>query len=171
VRALEKLYKALGIDPAKVFGDLHTNASLPSTISSTVGAQVAPTSGGGFRLDTERIAQLQKDTEKVSALLTSIFTEEELAAPSADELPVDPAAGPASFLDLDDAHSAFAKQLLSRPAWTRAELAEMCADLDLMLDGALERVNEAAFDAHDIPFTEGEDPVEVNAELKEKIEA
>jgi hypothetical protein len=40
-----------------------------------------------------------------------------------------------------------------------------------MLDGALERINEASFDAHDLPFTEGDDPVDVNAEAVEKIEA
>ena len=48
---------------------------------------------------------------------------------------------------------------------------DVSADLDLMLDGALERINEASFDAHDMPFTEGEDPVEVNADVLEKLEA
>lgn len=30
---------------------------------------------------------------------------------------------------------------------------------------------DASFEIHDIPFTEGEDPIEINAEILEKIEA
>ena len=45
------------------------------------------------------------------------------------------------------------------------------ADLDLMLDGALEHINEAAFDTHDMALFEGDDPVTVNAEILEKVEA
>jgi hypothetical protein len=40
-----------------------------------------------------------------------------------------------------------------------------------MLEGALLSINEAAFDANDSPFTEGDDPIEVNAEILEKLEA
>jgi hypothetical protein len=41
--------------------------------------------------------------------------------------------------------------------------------MELMLDGALERINEAAMDKFDLPITEGEDPVEVNMEIAEKV--
>jgi hypothetical protein len=40
-----------------------------------------------------------------------------------------------------------------------------------MIDGALETLNEAAFDKHDIPFVDGDNPVVVNPELLEKLEA
>lgn len=75
------------------------------------------------------------------------------------------------LLGLDEAHSALARLLLSRPVWTKDELDDAAADLDLMLDGAIEALNEAAFDLHDIPFTEGEEVVTVNPELLEKLEA
>jgi hypothetical protein len=61
--------------------------------------------------------------------------------------------------------------LLSRPEWARAELEDAAADLDLMLDGAMEQINEAAFEAFDEPLFEGEDPISVNTQLLEKIEA
>ena len=60
-----------------------------------------------------------------------------------------------------------ARQILAKASWTRAELLALASPLNLMLDGALERINDAAFDAHDIPFTEGEDPVETNPEIME----
>ncbi|MBU2410297.1 MAG: hypothetical protein KKC79_16810 [Gammaproteobacteria bacterium] len=128
----------------------------------------------GFKLDAAKIAALRKDTERVSALLGSIFAEEpvieEVAAaePDVDELSD---GVQTRILGLDEAHTAFARMMLSRPRWTRAELQDLATDLKLMLDGALERVNEASFDVHDMPFTEGDDPVEVNPEVLEMIAA
>jgi uncharacterized tellurite resistance protein B-like protein len=182
VKMLEKVYQALGIEPKKVFSDVHAAAA---GVHSTPVVSGGPGSGAsqavtGFKLDPARLAALQKDTEHVSALLAGIFTEEEPAAvlstavaiPEAVTDAEAPAPAPASgLLGLDDKYTAFARMLLSRPQWTREELLDVAQDLELMLDGALERVNEAAFDAHDVPFTEGDDPVEINAEIMEKIDA
>jgi len=59
--------------------------------------------------------------------------------------------------------------MLSRPSWTRAELKGSASNLDLMLDGAIEQINDASFDAFNIPFAEGDDPVQINAEFIESI--
>ena len=127
-----------------------------------------------FKLDAAKIAALRKDTERVSALLGSIFAEEpvieELASAEPDVHEVSDGVQ-ARILGLDEAHTAFARMMLSRPQWTRAELQDLATDLKLMLDGAVERVNEASFDVHDMPFTEGDDPVEVNPEVLEMIAA
>lgn len=171
VKMLEKVYKALGIDSKKVFSDVHAAASGTSPVPSAV-----KETGGGFKLDQSRIAALQKDTEKVSKLLAGIFTEEDPPTPaSATESAVEEPSSAETetapgFLGLDEAHSSFARMLLSRPQWARQELLDVAEDLDLMLDGALERINEASFDAHDMPLTEGDDPIEVRAEILEKLE-
>lgn len=172
LKILEKVYKALGVEPKQVFSDVHAAAA----------GQLVPKSGtssssSGIQLDPARIAALQKDTERVSALLAGIFKDDEPAAmPPAqvvhedsdeDETP----SGEVALLGLDESHAAFARVLMSRPSWAREELLDVAADLDLMLDGALERINEASFDVHDAPFTEGDDPVEVNSEVLEKIAA
>jgi uncharacterized tellurite resistance protein B-like protein len=172
VKMLEKVYKVLGVDSKKVFSDVHSAASGAAPV-------VAPSkeTTGGFKLDQARIAALQKDTEKVSKLLAGIFTEEQVASVAAptpvleDSQSEPETEAEAGFLGLDAAHSSFARMLLSRPQWTRQELQDVAEDLDLMLDGALERINEASFDAHDLPLTEGEDPIEVSAEVLEKLEA
>lgn len=167
VKLLEKLYKALGVDGKKVFSDLHTAA---------VGAvAIERIEQNGLVLDPARIAALQQDTQRVSALLSAIFTESEDPTPADAEPPereslVHEALTQSGILDLDEAHSAFARLLLSRPQWTRAELEDAAADLDLMLDGALEQINEAAYRTHDIPFTEGDDPLTVDAEIVERLE-
>jgi uncharacterized tellurite resistance protein B-like protein len=170
VKMLEKVYKTLGFDSKKVFADVHAVAAgvrpQPS-ISTNSGVK-------GFQLDAARISALQKDSEQVSALLADIFKED--SPPSAlvaiPELETqEAAASTIGLLGLDEAHSAFARMLLSRPQWTRDELLDVSSDLDLMLDGALEHINEVSFDTHDIPFTEGDDPIDVNPEILEKIEA
>ena len=178
VKMLEKVYKALGLDPKKVFSDIHAVSAGATPGSISTHANVAET---GFKLDPARIAALQQDTARVSALLAGIFSDDDPPTGSepapATEADVEldgeptPATAPAGVLGLDETHSSLARMLLSRPQWSRAELLDVAADLDLMLDGALEHINEAAFDAHDIPFTEGDDPIDVNAEVREKIEA
>ena len=161
VKFLEKVYKALGVEPREVFSDIHAIGA--------GNASSAPTTKNGFRLDAARIAELEKDTARVSALLSEIFTEE-TASPPAPPVEVEPTHD-SSLLGLDEAHSALVRLMLSRPQWTRAELEDAASDLELMLDGALEQVNEACFDAHDIPLCEGEDPIDIHPEALEKIEA
>lgn len=177
VKTLEKIYKALGIDPKKVFSDVHavTAGTSPATIA------IEAIEKSGFTLDPVRIAALQSDTAKVSALLASIFNEDaqvevgcidtEVAPIDTDKVPEPEISSQQNLMGLDELHTAFARLLISRPQWTREELQDVAADMDLMLDGALERINEAAYDSYDIPFTEGDGPIEVNAEVLEKIDA
>lgn len=172
VKMLEKVYKALGVDPKKMFSDVHAVAAG----TKPTAAAVAKVEESGFKLDPARIAALQKDTEKVSALLANIFTEADETVTAAVAEPAEPETAETveptkGLLGLDEAHSALARMMLSRPEWSREELLDVAADLDLMLDGALEQINEAAFDAHDMALFEGDDPVTVNAEILEKAEA
>jgi tellurite resistance protein len=173
VKMLEKVYKALGVDPKKVFSDVHAAASGAAIASEPV----PPTPKTGFALDAAKIASLQRDSEQVSKLLAGIFVEDEPAVSVAVEVvddadvEVEPPATGLSVAGLDEPHSKFAKLLLTRPTWTRDELQEAAEDLELMLDGALEQINDAWFDKFDGPLTEGEDPVEVNRETFEKAEA
>lgn len=165
VKFLEKVYKALGVEPKRVFSDIHAAGSGGAPVSTVKAGKQ------GFRLDAERIVALQEDTARVSALLSKIFVEE------ADSTPAPAAPAPEledavnAPLGLDEDHSALLRLLLSRPEWTRAELEDAATDLDLMLDGAMEQINEAAFEAFDEPLFEGEDPISVNTKLLEKIEA
>nr|WP_245180633.1 TerB N-terminal domain-containing protein [Cupriavidus sp. LEh25] len=168
VRMLEKVYKVLGVDPQKVFSELHSAAtgSEPATKHALGEVKEA-----GFTLDASRIAVLQKDSEGVSAMLSTIFVEETEVVDVAPLVNAAPAVEQDRVLGLDEAHSSLARLLLSRPRWTKAELSDAALDLDLMLDGALEQLNDAAFDAHDMAFFEGDDLVEINLELREKLAA
>ncbi|WP_322995791.1 TerB N-terminal domain-containing protein [Castellaniella sp.] len=167
IKMLERVYKALSVEPKKVFSHLHELA-VDSQAASGLSSKSKET---GFKLDRARVRALQQDTEKVSALLASIFVEEATVEASEPATEMDTEQRSATLLGLDEQHSSFARLLLSRPEWTRADLCDVAEDLDLLLDGALEHINEASFDLFDLPLTEGTDPVEVNLELLEKIEA
>lgn len=160
IKLLEKIYKLLGVEQNKAYSAVHQNATSPS-----LAGQAKP--AGGFVLDKEKIAALQQDSESLSSLLGNIFKEEaEITTPIAI---VEENLTNNAILGLDDAHSAFARMLLSRISWSRHELGNIAQDLEVMLDGALEKLNEAAFDTYDFPFTDGDDPIEISPEIIEKL--
>lgn len=124
------------------------------------------------RPDPARISGLRRDTAKVTALLASIFTEEE--PPAVARPPVEPEFEPTppepGLLGLNAEHTSLARMLLTRARWRRDELHDMVTDLDVRLDGALERLNNASFSKYNMRFTEGDDPIDVNPMVRQKIE-
>jgi uncharacterized protein/uncharacterized tellurite resistance protein B-like protein len=132
---------------------------------------------GGFKLDAARIAALQVESERVTALLSKVFDEQEPTPDMVAKAPAVDADVPETkehtprLLGLDAEHSAFLRILLTRPSWSRAELGDIAADMELMLDGALERVNEAALDVFENRIAEGDDPIEIAQDLMENVSA
>ena len=116
------------------------------------------------------------ETSAVAALLGSIFAEEELApatpAGATGSLSAKgPAAPPpvAPVRGLDPRHSALVRRLAGRPSWPRADVEAIVAELGLLPDGALEVVNEAAFDALGAAVWSGEDPVEIDGDIMKEL--
>ena len=179
VRVLEKHFAALGQDTQLLYQLAHTGAGAAAagtSVSEALGAWAAPEADEASSppaLDLERIARLREETAAVGAVLGAIFdsegedTHDTGGAAVADTPPSStptgqPGSGPATLPGLDARHSALLQRLLPRPEWSRAELDQICSELGLMPDGAIERVNEASFDAFDEPILEGDDPIEVN---------
>lgn len=168
IKVLEKIYKALGISTSKMFSHLHVAASGSEKTKPEITGTARQESR--FSLNRDRIAARQADTEKVQALLANIFRESD--EPGAEKAQITPPPGPppvgatyGSLLGLDEPHSTLARRMLDRQEWSREELIQIASELDLMLDGALEYINEATLDTFDIVFTEGDDPIALNPEL------
>lgn len=173
VKLLERVYKTLQLDPQSLYSDLHVAASgnpvSPSQPAPSVPVNTLAKPESGFVLDPERIAQLQRETEQVSALLAQVFVDE-TAEREEVEATVDEATVDASLVfGLDADHSAFLRVLVSRSEWARDELEAVASDMELMLDGALEQINDMGFEHFDMPVTEGDDPFEINPEVKDKL--
>jgi len=171
VRVLESLFSLMGLDRASLYSKLNNleaqHGSIPPAInaSSTRPPSATGTSGSAaIWLDSTIIAALKADSAKVSILLERVFAD---AESQPDKLPIeDHERKPeSSVLDLDIDHAGLLHVLLQRAQWTRAELEEVCTDRGLMPDGAIERINEAAFSRFDQALIEGDDPVDINYEL------
>jgi hypothetical protein len=128
-----------------------------------------------MQLDPARIAALQAESERVTVLLSKVFDEEvpvePMASDSAEDAGPVPLEAAPRLLGLDGEHSAFLRLLLTRHSWSRAELNDIAADMEMMLDGALERVNEAALERFDARIAEGDDPIEIAQDLMESVDA
>jgi len=179
VKLLERVYKALQLDSQLLYSDLHgaaAGASItpvkPATSSTPTepGTQSAAVANQGFVLDHERIAELQRETAEVSALLAQVFTDDQVEEPEQAFETVESATETtADVAGLNLEHSAFLRLLISRAEWSRSELEAAASDMELMLDGALEQINDMAFERFDMPVTEGDDPIEINTDILEEL--
>lgn len=177
VKLLEKIFKMLGLDTQSVYGLLHVSAPAPVTVRSSetnasgfaIPSPPKPKEAG-IELDMDRIAALHAESEKVSAILGEIFVEEtvrvepEPTTPEEAEVEVHD-----RVMGLDDEHTALVRLLCTRPEWARDELEELAQDRGVLIDGALEHINEATFDTYNQPFCEGDDPIEINKDVVKEI--
>jgi uncharacterized tellurite resistance protein B-like protein len=176
LKVLAKIYRLLGLSEETMYRDAHQAATEPVTVAPAGGAQ------GGYpipappmrraaavgALDPQRVAHLKEESAKVSAMLGSIFANSDDSQHS--EEPIESARPVTTLAGLDVEHSGFASALLGRPTWTREELEDLAADQGILLDGALERVNEAFLDAYSQPLFEGDGPVTINSAVLKELE-
>lgn len=124
--------------------------------------------GPVFSLDRGKIRQLESETRQVAALLSDIFSAEEEPQTSSvlQSRTNDPRHSASSGLwGLDEAHSRFARMLSKELSWSRETLQGLADEQQLMLDGALELINETCLEATGEMFIEGFDPIEICCDL------
>ena len=117
------------------------------------------------QLDAATVAAKLAETSAVTALLGSIFADEEPAPPSL------PAATGPSIAGLDAAHSTLLTVLAGRGSWARAELEAECAGLGLLPDGAVDTLNEAAYERVGDPLVDGDDPITIDPGVAQEMQA
>jgi tellurite resistance protein len=179
---LARLFEVLGLERAEAYSQVHALGGETLTRMRTAGAPAAGYAipeqprpkasrrAGAVVLDPELIKARLAESARAASYLAEIFTDDDTttlaAVPSGDRVTVtakEQAAG------LDTAHSALLGQLAGRPSWTRDDFDHVAADLGLLPDGALEALNEAAFDAVGEPVCEGSDPIDINSYAVEEM--
>jgi hypothetical protein len=117
-------------------------------------------------LDPELLRARVAESAQVASYLAGIFTDD--ADSGAFE---NRPAGTVSARQagLDTPHAALLGRLAERPSWPRSELDSAAVELGLRPEGALEVLNDAAFDAVGEPVCEGTDPVEINRYALEEM--
>lgn len=166
IKQLERIYSALQVDNQQLYANLHFSSSTIIKVQATPNTKTSIS----FSLDSSKIAQLQQETAQVSALLAQVFVEDEdVLDNSTTAINLMPITAIDCLFGLDVSHSAFLRQVALRLLWTRAELLAIATQCDLMLDGALEYINEVALDTWDEPLFDGDDPIHINPDLIEKF--
>ncbi|WP_306799795.1 TerB N-terminal domain-containing protein [Corallococcus sp. AS-1-6] len=190
LKTLSKLYPLLGLDEARVHADIHTVvAARAAPAVEPVAMQLAGAPAKGFTLpappaepppqqpeakkktgvalDMRSVQAKLVETAAVSSLLGSIFAEEEPAPPA----PAAPAVGEAHVAGLDAAHSALLRALVAKAEWPRAEVEQLASGLGLLTDGALDVINDAAFEVCGEPVLEGDEVLQLNEQAAQEMVA
>jgi len=194
LKMLTRVYPLLGLDAARVYADVHALAAgqgpvtiLPAdpaaefAIPSPAGAPAPPPRAGAFALDLSRIAAIQRDTHDVARVLATVFAGGEPSQADAGEPDPGPAIAGAGESDgpppiatpclpgLDAAHTALVHAIAGRAEIAAAEFAALARSHGLMAGGAMEAINDAAFQLCDEPLLEGDDPIEINAYARDEL--
>jgi len=187
---LEKVYKLLSLKREDISRDVHAMATAlrdpapePVTIvpadetapSFAVPAERPESQVSRVNLSSERVAAIIAETHQVSQVLGDVFAQSEASEPS--EHDVSSSMGRVEsaveiyqlreglLAGLDEAHSTLVRQLAVQPLWSRADVEQMSDRLGLMMAGAIEAINDAAYERVGEPFIEGDDPLEINTEI------
>lgn len=189
VKLLTKLFPMLGLEVSEVYRRIHAFAGAnvspaagPVSVKAAMPARgfaIPPRSTGpieeGLVLDMASVQAKLAETTAVAALLGSIFVDEEqervlptVGAAGNDPSSSTSASGP-PVRSLNAVHSTFVRSLASRASWSRAEVEALAAGLGLLTDGALETVNEAAFDSCGNALWIGDDPIEIDGDVMKEL--
>lgn len=181
-RVLEKIYGVLGFDPRAIYTDLH--ALQHGGVEPPV---VRPAEGGanGYRvprppedppadhtpsealtLDMDLVRAKLADTQRASTLLAGVFVDE-TEPPSSTATGAEGAPLTANFTGLDAAHAMLLRKLVAQAEWPRDEYEAAAAEHGLMPSGALETINEWAFEQMDEVLIEDGAPLLVYLDVWE----
>ncbi len=175
----------MGLDEARVHTDLHEAqvveaadglVRFPSTgprgidVPIPAQPQEAPERKGrktaARSLDMAAVEAKKRESAQVAAMLGAILAAE-------DETPAVVAANPTAearcIRSLDGKHTRFLLAVGERSTVARDELDRLAGEAGLMPDGAMDVLNELAFDVCGDALFEGEDPIELNETVYKEL--
>lgn len=179
IKQLEKLYTTLGLNKEQVTSDLHALAASSGPV--TVGLRDKETTyaipqpakpigtARGFVLNEELIRIRTEETKQVRSVLEDIFTEQDENDVEIESAPAGATVSSNPLALLDAAHQSLFNQLMTQETWKRDALHETCKGLGLMVDGAMEVINEWAFDNANAPLIDDGEPVYIDINLAKEI--
>ncbi len=195
IKQIEKLYQALGLDKTLVTSDIHqltTNKKSNITINNEPQSKVNNSkSSPSFSFDAELLALHERETAVAKAMLSKIFNVEdeenesdvkeseplkissETATDHQSNAPVNSNSSDSEAIidGLDNNHSQLYQKLISAEVWQREAVNALCESLNLMINGAIETINDWAYDKVDAPVLEDDDEVIVDFEIVEELKA
>ncbi len=176
INQLEKLYTQLGLDKTIVVSDIHNISSSRSPslgqekkIHIDTSARSQTVADSTFALDRDRLQLYEQETKKAQSVLESIFTDEVLLDEPEIEGDATGQANNGSFPGLDAKYQRLYDKLTTKTEWAYEDLEGLCDGLQLMTAGAVETINDWAFDKAGAPLIEVDSTVFIDIELAEEI--
>ena len=170
IAMLEAIHDALSVPRAALYAGLHAglgeasvSADEPVAVSEGLSEVLhpipRPPAAEAAGPDADRLARIRAETERVSAMLADVFIEHEAVPVMVEHT------GEGLLVGLDAEHSALVTRLLAGREWPRTDFDAAATAVGLMPDGAMEAINEWAFDKYGDALVEDGYPVVVNLEL------
>ena len=171
VAAVEKIYKALGLNPSLVYSDLHAGEFRDGLVEArsakpTLSGKAIPAENSteGIELDTNQITQIHSETARASSVLGDVFDDAETEGGAEDE-----AMQETLFPGLEPIRAAFVKEIVKKEHWTEDEFRDLCAQFSLLASGALEDINEWVFENFGDALLDEHDGFEINSDTADAL--
>jgi len=168
VKALEAIYQSMGFDKKELYASLHSMSGTITARSVSATSAQSSNNTGPITLNMELVTATLHDTAKASTLLASIFEDDgpdPVAEPIIEDEEGFAEAESTAFDGLDGPHTQLLQELLERENWPRSDYEKLVISLKLMADGAMETINEWAFNTYDDAIIEDDDPIIIYREL------
>ena len=156
VSLMESIYKRIGIDTALVYSDLHEEESTSQHPENRKKQREIR------ELDFDKIKRIRNETEQVSEVLGGIFNEQQ-------ELVTSDNSNLVGKIGLDYKHEMLVRILIEKPNWTVSEFDQFAKQQGLFPAGALESINEWAFEKFDGPLIDNHEGYQIEADIVEKL--
>ena len=172
IKQLEKLYTQLGLDKGLVASDIHNlSSSRSQRLDQATKRSFTPSNqpASSFALDRDLVRLLEEETKEAQSVLESIFAEDDHDDEPGTETPTVVPTSKGSIDGLDTKFQEIYGRLITKAEWTNEELEELCNEFQLMTAGAVETINDWAFDRVGAPLIEEGSTVFVDLDLAEEI--
>ena len=185
VSVLTNAYRVLGLAPAEVYSLIHERSTRGASDLVTVRPEGPPSKGEPIPprpatdpspsptpvaaaearattrrapvvLDPDLVRLRLVNSAQAAALLGEVFTEDE------------PAVAPQA-VGISSANTTLLQKLSSKPIWTRQEFDTLARSLGVLPNGALESLNDLAFDTCGESVIEGDDVLEINNDVLQEL--
>lgn len=182
--ALERLHDACGVDRRELYRVLHevtrtlaaTEPVVVEQRSNEGGAYRIPppserpkpnATPGAFAIDMAKVHAILRETREVAEVLAPIYQDEDEVPATLSEPPaaVVERDGSARFPGLKPDHARLLMALREREEWTRAEFEALAREMGLMPEGAIETINDWAFDTLEEAVIEDSDSLTIKVAL------
>ncbi len=178
IKQLEKLYTALGLDKSMVTSDIHVLSSPRRGIKTSPKITSIAEKGksnqipSAFNLDDEILAIHESETQDVQSMLSAIFSDDDLDDDVIEAAsPEEKVTAHQNKDELNAKLQELYDHLINKDEWSREDIHAFCSKSGLMVSGAIETINDWAFEKVNAPALEDNgDIILIDREIVNELE-